>query len=194
MPARAWFEAVAKARMSHHKVNDGHGSASTEEHRHEAEEIGSVPSAVLIISDSRTEKTDRSGRTARRLLEEGGHSVIHEGLVRNEADQIRGQIRSAIEAGARFVFCTGGTGLGARDITVDTVTPLLDKVLDGYGEWFRRASWDQIGAASILSRAVAGRLGNALVVCSPGSTAAVELALGQLLVPELRHFIREVSR
>ncbi len=194
MPARAWFEAVAKARMSHHKANDGHGSASTEEHRHEAEGIGSVPSAVLIVSDSRTEKTDRSGRTARRLLEEGGHSVIHEGLVRNEADQIRGQIRSAIEAGARFVFCTGGTGLGARDITVDTVTPMLDKVLDGYGEWFRRASWDQIGAASILSRAVAGRLGNALVVCSPGSTAAVELALGQLLVPELRHFIREVSR
>ena len=194
MPARAWFEAVAKARMSHHKANDGHGSASTEEHRHEAEEIGSVSSAVLIISDSRTEKTDRSGRTARRLLEEGGHLVVHEGLVRNEADQIRGQIRSAIEAGARFVFCTGGTGLGARDITVDTVTPMLDKVLDGYGEWFRRASWDQIGAASILSRAVAGRLGNALVVCSPGSTAAVELALGQLLVPELRHFIREVSR
>ncbi len=180
--------------MSHDKADHGHGSASTEEHRHEAEEIGSVPSAVLIVSDSRTEKTDRSGRTARRLLEEGGHSVIHEGLVRNEADEIRGQIQSAIDAGARFVFCTGGTGLGARDITVDTVAPMLDKILDGYGEWFRRASWDQIGAASILSRAVAGRLGNALVVCSPGSTAAVELALGELLVPELRHFIREVSR
>ena len=100
----------------------------------------------------------------------------------------------AIDVGCRFVFCTGGTGLGDRDITVDTVTPMLEKVLDGYGEWFRRASWDQIGAASILSRAVAGKYRRALVVCSPGSTAAVELALGELLVPELRHLIREVSR
>ena len=92
------------------------------------------------------------------------------------------------------MFCTGGTGLGARDITVDTVRPMLDKVLDGYGEWFRRASWDQIGPAAVLSRALAGKLGKALVVCSPGSSAAVELALGELLVPELRHFVREVSR
>ncbi len=170
------------------------GSESTERHRHEAGEIGAVPCAVLVISDSRTEKTDRSGRVAERLITDGGHSVVHNGLVRNEPDMIRAEVSSAIEAGARFVFCTGGTGLGVRDITVDTVTPMLDKVLEGYGEWFRRASWDQIGAASILSRAVAGRLGNALVVCGPGSPAAVELALGELLVPELRHFIREVSR
>jgi len=169
-------------------------SDSTRAHRHEAEEIGAVACAVLVISDSRTEKTDQSGRTAERLITAGGHTIVYRDLVKNDAGAIRAAIRDALAAGARFVFCTGGTGLGARDITVDTVTPMLDKVLDGYGEWFRRASWDQIGPAAILSRAVAGRLGNALVVSSPGSTAAVELALGQLLVPELRHFIREVSR
>ena len=92
------------------------------------------------------------------------------------------------------MFCTEETGLGDRDITVDTVTPMLEKILDGYGEWFRRMSWEQIGPAAILSRAVAGKLRGALIVCSPGSTAAVELALRDLLVPELRHFIREVSR
>lgn len=169
-------------------------SASTREHRHEAEGIGAVPCAVIVISDSRTERTDRSGRTAVTLIESGGHEVIHEALIRNEAGDIRAAVDAAIEAGCRFVFCTGGTGLGDRDITVDTVTPMLEKVLDGYGEWFRRASWDQIGAASILSRAVAGKYRRGLVVCSPGSTAAVELALGDLLVPELRHLIREVSR
>ena len=178
--------------MSH---DHSHGaSASTREHRHEAEQIGAVPCAVIVISDSRTERTDRSGRTAAALIQAGGHEVIHEALIRNEAAEIRAAVGAAIDAGSRFVFCTGGTGLGDRDITVDTVTPMLEKVLDGYGEWFRRASWDQIGAASILSRAVAGKFRRALVVCSPGSTAAVELALQDLLVPELRHFIREVSR
>ena len=173
----------------------GHsGSQSTEEHRHESERIGAVQCAVLVISDSRTERTDRSGRTAERLITDGGHTVVHRDLVTNDADLIRGAIDAALAAGAQFVFCTGGTGLGDRDITVDTVTPMLDKVLDGYGEWFRRASWDQIGAAAVMSRAVAGKLGRALIVCSPGSTAAVELALGELLVPELRHFVREVSR
>ena len=173
----------------------GHtGSHSTQEHRHESEQIGSVQCAVLVISDSRTERTDRSGRTAERLITDGGHTVVHRDLVANDAGLIRGAIDAALAAGAQFVFCTGGTGLGDRDITVDTVTPMLDKVLDGYGEWFRRASWDQIGPAAVMSRAVAGKLGRALIVCSPGSTAAVELALGELLVPELRHFIREVSR
>ena len=172
-----------------------HGrSESTERHRHEADDIGPVPCAVLVISDSRTEKTDRSGRVATELIKAGGHTIVHNGLVPNKARIIQTEIHTAIKTGARFVFCTGGTGLGVHDITVDTVTPMMDKVLEGYGEWFRRASWDQIGAAAILSRAVAGRLGNSLVVCGPGSPAAVELALGDLLVPELRHFIREVSR
>ena len=169
-------------------------SESTHEHRHEAEQIGAVPCAVIVISDSRTERTDRSGRTAAGLIEAGGHEVVHQALIRNEADEIRAAVNAAIDAESRFVFCTGGTGLGDRDITVDTVTPMLEKVLDGYGEWFRRASWDQIGAAAVMSRAVAGKFRRALVVCSPGSTAAVELALGDLLIPELRHFIREVSR
>jgi molybdenum cofactor biosynthesis protein B len=170
------------------------GSESTQEHRHESKQIGPVPCAVLVISDSRTKRTDRSGRTAERLITEGGHQVVHQDLIRNEPDLIRAGIQTALSAGAQFVFCTGGTGLGARDITVDTVAPMLDKVLEGYGEWFRRASWDQIGPAAVMSRAVAGKLGQAFVVCSPGSTTAVELALGELLVPELRHFIREVSR
>ena len=180
--------------MSAHSHQLRHGSDSTDTHRHEAEELGDIPCAVLVVSDSRTERTDRSGDASQRLIERGGHNVVHRALIKNDADAIRREIQQAIDAGARFVFCTGGTGLGARDITVDTVKPMLDKVLDGYGEWFRRASWDQIGPAAVLSCALAGKLGKTLVVCSPGSSAAVELALGELLVPELRHFVREVSR
>ena len=169
-------------------------SKSTEQHRNESEQISAVRCAVLVISDSRTERTDRSGRTAERMIVDGGHTCVYRDLVQNDPDAIREALTASLAHGAKFVFCTGGTGLGKRDITVDTVGPMLDKVLEGYGEWFRRASWDQIGPAAVLSRAVAGKIGDALVVCSPGSTAAVELALGKLLIPELRHFMREVSR
>ena len=135
-----------------------HGSHSTQEHRHESESIGAVKCAVLVISDSRTERTDRSGRTAERLITDGGHEIVHRDLVVNDAGLIRGAIEASLAAGAQFVFCTGGTGLGDRDITVDTVTPLLDKVLDGYGEWFRQG---QLGPDWTRGHLVARRGGQA---------------------------------
>ena len=93
-------------------------SPSTHDHRREAEQIGPISSSVIVVSDSRTEKTDRSGRTASALIRKGGHNVVHEALIRNDGPAIRTAIQEALEAGSRFVFCTGGTGLGDRDWTV----------------------------------------------------------------------------
>ncbi|MCX5762944.1 MAG: molybdopterin-binding protein, partial [Gemmatimonadetes bacterium] len=93
------------------------------------------------------------------------------------------------------VFCTGGTGLGSRDRTIDVVRPMLDRELPGFGELFRMLSYlEQIGSAAMLSRALAGTARNTFVVVLPGSRAAVELAMTRLLVPELQHALRELNR
>ena len=90
---------------------------------------------------------------------------------------------------------TGGTGLGSRDRTVEAITPLIDKEMPGFGELFRMVSFtDQVGTAAILSRALAGGVNGKLVVSMPGSKAAVELALTRVLLPELRHVMRELRR
>ena len=168
----------------------------TASHRAEGELLAPVRCAVVTVTDSRTEATDVSGTLLRRLLSEAGHSVVDRALFRNEEEQVRDHVRSLIaRADIDAVFLTGGTGLGSRDRTVEAVRPLLDKELPGFGELFRVLSFqEQIGAAAILSRAVAGGANGKFVVSLPGSRAAVELALQRILLPELRHVIRELRR
>ncbi len=132
----------------------------------------------------------------KRLLSAAGHRVADHSLLRNDEDAVRTHVRMLIDrADVDAVFLTGGTGLGSRDRTVEAVRPLLDKELPGFGELFRLVSFqEQVGAAAMLSRAVAGGVNGRLVVSMPGSKAAVELALTRILLPELRHAIRELRR
>ena len=180
--------------MPHEHEHSGHRSASTEEHRGIAAELGPLDCAVVVVSDSRTEKTDRSGDVAVELIEAAGHRLVGRELIKNDPAAIEEKFAEYIGDRADFVVFCGGTGLGSKDLTVETVTPLLDKVLDGYGEAFRRFSWDEIGTAAIMSRAVGGATGGTIVACTPGSTNALRLALEKLLLPELRHLVREASR
>jgi molybdenum cofactor biosynthesis protein B len=110
--------------------------------------------------------------------------------VLDEPDAIRDAVRDAIAEGADAVVTTGGTGVAPRDVTVEVLTALFDKTLDGFGEAFRRLSWDAIGPRAVLSRAIAGIIGGRFVAALPGSPKAVELAVTDVLVPILEHAVR----
>ena len=151
--------------------------------------------AVLTVSDSRTPQTDRSGPLCERLLAEFGHETVERGIVRDEPEAIRRRLVEWLaDPRIQAVLVTGGTGLGTRDRTADVVRGLLTSELPGFGELFRVLSHRQVGAAAMLSRAVGGlaaRDGAAgtLVFALPGSPAAVELALRELLGPQLGHMV-----
>ena len=150
----------------------------------------------MTVSDSRTEATDESGALMQRLLSGAGYQVASYTLLPNDEARVREHVRALLTRDdTDAVLLTGGTGLGSRDRTVEAVRPLLEKELPGFGELFRVISYqDQIGPAAILSRALAGSAHGKLVVSMPGSKAAVELALTRILLPELRHAIRELRR
>lgn len=166
----------------------------TEEHRRSAAGL-TAACAVLTVSDTRTEETDEGGRRIVEALEGAGHEVVARAIVRDEATAIEARLREWLRAGrVEVVVTTGGTGVSLRDTTVEAVERLLDKRLDGFGELFRMLSYREVGAAAMLSRAVAGLAGRAAVFALPGSPAAVRLALDELVLPELPHLLRELRR
>ena len=151
--------------------------------------------AVITVSDTRRGKADLGGALAARLVERAGHSAPVRAWVRDEPRAIR---RAAAQALARrdvdCVILTGGTGLSPRDRTPESLAPLIETWLPGFGELFRALSMKQVGAAAWLSRAAAGIAKGRLVVTLPGSPAGVELALRRLLLPELAHAMRALGR
>jgi len=167
-------------------------SESTELHRSEAP--ASVNCWIVTVSDTRTEDTDRGGALIRDLLEKAGHHVSGQIIVRDEARDIAESVRTAVEAisDPEAIIVTGGSGIGTRDVTPEALRPLITKELPGFGEVFRMLSWEQVGPATMLSRAFAGVIGRTLLFVLPGSTNAVQLAMEKLIVPELGHLVREV--
>ena len=178
------------------KASEQGNSASTESHRNEAAQGTGARCAILTISDSRTAATDESGALIERLLVDAAHLVTMRCLLSNDESQIRRMLEEALNRDdVDVVLCTGGTGLGSRDRTVEVVRPLLERELPGFGELFRVLSFhEQVGAAAMLSRALAGAARGKLVAVMPGSRAAVELAMTRLLLPELKHALRELRR
>jgi len=151
--------------------------------------------ALLTVSDTRGERDDRSGAAARRLLEAAGHRVVDYRILPDEPARIREQAELWIARDdCDGMIAHGGTGIAPRDRTYEALSALLEQRLDGFGELFRMLSWEQIGSAAMLSRAVGGVARGKLLFALPGSTAAVELALGRLIVPELGHLIAELRR
>jgi len=177
---------------TNHPATEGHRSASTEEHRAEAPDA--VRCFVLTVSDTRTLETDRGGALIQELLEGGGHRVIGRQIVTDDAAQINSAVRDAINGidDPELVVVTGGSGIGPRDVSPEALRPLLTKELPGFGEVFRVLSWEEVGPATMLSRAFAGVVGRTLLFVLPGSTNAVRLAMEKLIVPELGHLVREI--
>jgi molybdenum cofactor biosynthesis protein B len=155
----------------------------------------SVRVFVVTISDSRTEESDTSGRAAQKAIEAAGHQVAGYRLLKDEPAEVTHLLRRiADERTADVIVTSGGTGISTRDSTFEAVSALLDKKLDGFGELFRMLSYEEIGSAAMLSRAVAGLHNGVAIFCTPGSTAAVQLALDKLILPELGHLVFEAHR
>jgi molybdopterin adenylyltransferase len=155
--------------------------------------------AVLTISDTRTPETDTGGNTIVDLMQGAGHEVERREIVRDDVPCIEEVLVELLaDAGVDAVVTTGGTGISGRDSTYEVASDLIDKKLDGFGEIFRMLSYEEIGAAAMLSRAVAGVVttasGPKFLACLPGSTNAVRLAMEKLLVPEMPHVVFELVK
>lgn len=164
--------------------------SAAEQHRRAAGGEPGVRFAVLTVSDTRTRQNDRSGDVLQSLLESEGHVCVGRQIVRDEAELISAATLECCQrSDVQAVLLTGGTGIAPRDCTPEAVVPLLDVELPGFGELFRRLSFEEIGSAAMLSRAFAGRRAAVVIVGLPGSTNAVRLAVEQLLGPELKHLV-----
>lgn len=150
---------------------------------------------MLTVSDSRDAATDRSGEAVRLLIEQAGHRVADRDLLPDDPDRVRERLVTWLaEQTCDGVIVTGGTGISRRDRTHEAVAGLLDQRLDGFGELFRMLSWEQVGSAAMLSRALGGIARGKLLFALPGSTAAVELAMQRLILPELGHLLAELAK
>ena len=151
--------------------------------------------AVITLSDTRTEETDTSGKTIRELLEAKGHTVVHYAILKDDAALLDEKLLQLLGSPAIDVILTnGGTGISRRDQAISVIEKHVDQPLPGFGELFRMLSWEQIGSGAMLSRAVAGIAKGKLLFALPGSSKAVELAMTKLIVPEIRHLLRELRK
>ena len=156
------------------------------EHHQQAGAHKHLKVVVITASDTRTPADDESGRIIRELLEGAGHVVTHYEVVPDSPERIRAMVIDHVSRDD-VVIINGGTGIAARDSTIEAVRPLLSKELEGFGELFRMLSYEEIGSAAFLSRALAGTAHGRIVVALPGSPAACKLAMEKLLLPELGH-------
>ena len=162
------------------------------DHRHEGVRAAL---ALLTVSDTRTPENDRSGNVARELVEQAGHRVVDYRIVPDEPDLVARRVRAWLDRGdCEAVVVNGGTGVSKRDRTIEALDDLFETRLDGFGELFRMLSFEQIGAAAMLSRAAAGVSGGKPIFAVPGSPEAVRLALERLILPTLGHLLGELRR
>ena len=185
--------------MAHkHQHREGHGH--DHEHgkvprEHKARAPRSAKVYVVTCSDSRTEATDEGGRILRERLAAAGHELAGSAIVPDDPQRIAAELDRARLSGAQFALVTGGTGLSSRDSTFEALSRAVVRPLPGFGELFRKLSYEEIGSAAMLSRALAGQLGSGLFVFAmPGSPSAVRLACEKLILPELTHILEELSR
>lgn len=168
-------------------------SQSAQEHRDAAPDA--VRCVIVTVSDTRTSETDSSGGIMRTTLEGAGHRIAGYEIVRDEPEMIRSVLdRHAKDVISDAILFNGGTGIARRDTTFDVLSAMLEKTIPGFGELFRMLSYEDIGAAAMLSRATAGVYHGKLVVSTPGSSNAVRLAMEKLIVPEIAHLVYEIRK
>lgn len=156
----------------------------------------SVACAVITISDTRTKATDKSGKLLMELLAEDGHQTVFYTIIKDDKHEIDAILNEACHhEQVEIIIFTGGTGISKRDVTIETISPLFEKEMVGFGELFRMLSYtEDIGSAAMLSRAAAGIYCNKAIFILPGSSGAVKLAMEKLILNELTHVVKELSK
>jgi molybdenum cofactor biosynthesis protein B len=176
-------------------MSDAHRAQASSVREHRRAAPASVACVVITVSDTRSAADDTGGALLAELLEAAGHRVVARSLVTDDVESIQNALDSAVmRDDVRAVLLTGGTGIAARDVTPEAIEPVLDRVIPGFGELFRSLSYQEIGSAALLSRALAGTVRGRFVAALPGSRAAIRLALEKLLLPELGHLAGEVAK
>ena len=166
---------------------------SSEEHK--AAAPAGVRVFVLTVSDTRTDATDTAGGAIIELLKAEGHSIAGKAIEKDEPARVAELVRQqAVIGDVDAIVTTGGTGLTSRDSTFEAIDALLTKRLPGFGELFRMLSYQDIGAAAMMSRACAGTIGKVVVISLPGSEKAVRLAMTKLVIPELAHLVQQATK
>jgi molybdopterin adenylyltransferase len=150
---------------------------------------------VITCSDTRTSDTDTSGQLIQKLLKEQGHTVAAYHLVKDEPSEIKAKINAALtNKKIQAIIINGGTGISKRDSTFEAVDAMLEKRLVGFGEVFRYLTYQEIGSPAIMSRATAGIIQGRVLFSTPGSENAVRLAMEKLILPELGHLVKELTK
>jgi molybdopterin adenylyltransferase len=162
---------------------------------HKAQAPASISCYILTVSDTRTRDTDSGGDVIRDLLENAGHTIAGRDIVRDEPGDVSARVNERlVDPRTQIIIITGGTGITSRDGTYEAVNQLLEKRLDGFGELFRMLSFQEIGAAAMMSRATAGTARGKAVFVLPGSPNAVRLAMTRLIIPELGHVVQQLAK
>ena len=160
---------------------------STKEHKERSPK--SITTAIITMSDSRTLETDESGRAIRDFLESDGLKVAQHVICKDEPLELDQELDNALAAKVDAIIINGGSGVSPRDVTIEVVSPRLEKTMEGFGELFRMISYQEIGSSAMLSRATAGVCNGVAIFCLPGSPDAVKLAMNRLILPEIRHIV-----
>jgi molybdenum cofactor biosynthesis protein B len=162
---------------------------------HKSKAPKSVKIAVITVSDTRTDKDDFSGDAIIDIARQSGHESLRKVIVKDNLDDIQKTLREMLEdPDVQAIVMNGGTGVSTRDLTLEAVAPFEEKILPGFGELFRMLSFEEIGSAAFMSRAVAFVTEGKAVFCIPGSEKAVRLAMTRLIAPELGHLVWEARR
>ncbi|CAI4032208.1 Molybdenum cofactor biosynthesis protein B [Nitrospira tepida] len=169
--------------------------ATPTHHEHKQQAPKRIGCMVVTCSDSRTPDTDSSGQLIMRLFKDQGHEVVAYHLIKDEPSQIRSKIEEACaNPEVQAIVINGGTGIARRDSTFEAVDGMLEKRLDGFGEIFRFLTYQEIGSPAIISRATAGIVKGRVLFSTPGSEHAVRLAMEKLILPEIGHLVRELTK
>ncbi len=165
-------------------------------HLHESDKEKKLMFCVLTVSDTRNATNDRSGWTIRTKLEEAGHHIVESRICQDDKKEIESIVEEWLgNPNVQAIITTGGTGIGFRDVTIETVKPYFTKILDGFGELFRFLSYtEDVGSKALLSRAAAGTIQDKVLFALPGSVKAVELAMDKLILPEVHHIVHELTK
>jgi len=175
-------------------IPDNKMASGKSEHQHKASQMPPARLSVVTVSDSRTVETDKNGLYLKELIAQAGFVLVDYTIVPDEPDIIDALIETLVKTDTQIILFNGGTGMSKRDTTFDVISRKLEKVMPGFGEIFRMLSFVQVGAAAMFSRAVAGIYKGKVIMSTPGSPAAVQLAWEKLIAPEIQHLAWEINR